>query len=138
MGPEQEPASLLARDRWRIHVQRVVHVHRRVVGREVERGEVVPLGLHLRAHGHGETETAEDLHDLVYHPGHGMLGSNPAATRGHAEVDPRRLAPTTLRFQHLPPGGKRRLEAGLEPVDGGAIALPLVERAAREPISALQ
>ena len=66
-------------DRRGVEVERVVHVHRRVVGREVEREEVVPLGLDLGADGHGEPDAAEDLDDLVHHPGDRMLGADPAA-----------------------------------------------------------
>ena len=62
-----------------IDIERVVHVHRRMVGRKVEREEVVPLGLDLGADRDGEPERAEDLDDLVDDAGDGMLGADPAA-----------------------------------------------------------
>ena len=50
---------------------------RRMVGREVERAEVVPLGLDLGADGAGEAQLAEDVADLVDHLGDGMQSAPP-------------------------------------------------------------
>ena len=44
-----------------LDVERVVHVARRVVGREVEGAEVVPVGLHLGALGDGEAHADEHV-----------------------------------------------------------------------------
>ena len=62
----------------RVEVEGVVHVHRRMIGREVEREEVVPVGLDLGPDRDGEADAAEDLDDLVHHPGDRVLRADPA------------------------------------------------------------
>ncbi len=108
-----------------------MHVHGRVVGRKVERGEVVPVGFHLGPDRHGEAEAPEDLDDLIDYPGDRMLGPDPAAARGHREINAGLLARPPLGLQGLAPAGERLLEAGLELVDRGAVRLPLLRRARR-------
>ena len=91
VGAQQQPPALLARDRRGIDVQRVVHVHRRMVRGKVQRDEVVPLGFDLGTDGDGEAEPAEDLDDLIDDPGDrvlaptqrwraGMVRSSPACS----------------------------------------------------------
>ena len=49
------------------HVERVVLLPRRVLGRDVQGVEVVPVALDLRPLGDGEAEVGEDRDDLVHH-----------------------------------------------------------------------
>ena len=89
--PEQQPTGRLALGGRRVKVKRVVHVHRRMIGREIEREEVVPLGLDLGAQRHGEADLPEDADDLVHHAGDGMLRAEPPRAGRHREVDARLL-----------------------------------------------
>ena len=75
---------------------------------------------------------AEDLDDLVHHPGDRMLGADPAAAPRHGEVDAR--APRCRRRSASSASrrcGERRLEPRLELVDRRAVALPLLDRQRR-------
>ena len=117
-------------DRRRVEVQGVVHVHRRMVGREVEREEVVPLGLDLGARGDGEAELTEDADDLVHDPRHRVLGADPAPAAGHGEVHARGLLPPPLGRERLRALGESRLEPRLELVHRRAVALPLLDAGA--------
>ena len=58
-----------------------------MIGREIERAEVVPLGFGLRSHGAGEAQPVEDLDDLLGDPGDGVLAADPAAAARHGEID---------------------------------------------------
>ena len=69
-----------------LEVERVVRVERRVVRREVQRAEVVPLRLGLGAEGDGEAELAEDRLDLLDDERDGMLGAAPLAPRRQREI----------------------------------------------------
>jgi hypothetical protein len=128
MGAEQQPASLLSRQGRRVDIQRVVHVHRRMVRRKVERGEVIPVGLHLRTYRDGESDSPEDADDLVDDPGDRMLGTDPPVASRHGAIDGGLLLASTLRFQHLAAPGERLLEKSLEPIDRRAVGLPLLCR----------
>ena len=63
-----------------------MRVERRVVRREVERAEVVPLRLRLGPLGDGEAELAEDLLDLFDDERDRMLGAAPLPPRGQREI----------------------------------------------------
>ena len=43
----------------------VLHVTSRVIGREIERLEDMPVILHLRSHGDAESEVTKNADDLV-------------------------------------------------------------------------
>ena len=75
---QQAPGTLFPGGRRHVEVERVVQVHRRMVGGKVEREEVVPVGLDLGTQGDGEAEFAEDLRDLVDDRGDGMHGARPS------------------------------------------------------------
>ena len=65
-------------------IERVVILPRRMLGRNVERGEIVEVGLDVRAFGDREAHIGEDLGDLVGDLAHGMdapLGERPFAHR---------------------------------------------------------
>ena len=81
---QQAPGTLLLGRGRHVEVEGVVQVHRRVIGGEVEREEVVPVGLDLGTQGDGEAQGAEDLRDLLDDRGDGMHGADPASARGHA------------------------------------------------------
>ncbi len=72
--------------------ERVLHVARGMVRREVQGLEVVVVGLDLRALDHGEAEPGEDLDDLVLHPAQRMGGAERRAAAGERQVGPRRRA----------------------------------------------
>ena len=104
--------------RRRVEVERVVHVHRRMVGREVEREEVVPLGLDLGPGGDGEAELAEDPDDLVDDPGDRDAPRRPSAPRpGIVRSTPAASRRRRSASSALAPCGERRLEPRLELVD---------------------
>ncbi len=133
MGAQEKPSTLLSRNRWRIHVQRVVHVHGRVIRRKVQGGEVVPVGLDLGAHRNSEPDATKDFNDLVHHLGDRMLRAGPATPARHGEIDAGSFGAATIGVEHIPPGRERLFEAGFQPVDGGAIGLALLRADARRP-----
>ena len=49
--------------------ERVLHVARWMLGREVEGGEDVPVVFDLRSFGHCEAEPAKDVDDLIFDDG---------------------------------------------------------------------
>ena len=53
-------------------IERVVHLPRRMIGRDVQLGEIVVVEFDVRAFGDGEAEIGEDRRDLVEHLGDGM------------------------------------------------------------------
>ena len=75
----QEPAAL--------EIQRVVHVHCRMIGRKVQRAEVVPLVLGLGPGRDREAQITEDRLDFLHHDRDGVLGTAPLAASGHREID---------------------------------------------------
>ncbi len=123
MGAEQDAVLALAGQ-----VEGVVQVHRRMVGREIEGAEVVPLGLRLGAHRDGEAELAEDGDHLVEHTGDRMERADPAAPARHGEVPLGAARRPGRRRELRLPRGERRLEGLLELVGEGPEALALVRR----------
>ncbi len=103
------------------HVQRVPQVARRVVGRDVERLEVPPLGLDLRPLEHLEAEGVEDLAEVTL-GGHGSGAGDRSAPDRPAR---------SCRGARPPAGrpGRRRVTSARRAVDG---SLDLV-RAPRSP-----
>ncbi len=89
-----------------------------MIGREVERGEVVVVGLDLRTFRHREAERGEDLDDLFGHPGERMDRPRQRAPAGQREVGPvrREGLPALLGLQGLEAGRDRGLDRGLGPV----------------------
>src|SRR5689334_16848148 len=73
-------------------VDRVVHIQRGVIRREIERSEVVPVAFSLRAERDSKAKLAEDVLDLFDHDGDGMSPAFPAAAGRHSEIDFRTFA----------------------------------------------
>ena len=69
-------------------VERILHVPGRVLGRHVERLEIVVVGLDLRAGDDGEAEFAEGLADLGRDQGHGMQAAAAGSKPGDGGVEP--------------------------------------------------
>ncbi len=99
-----------------------MHLARGMRRRNVERGEIIVVGLDLRAFGDGETHIAEDLHDLVVDLGQRMDPPARLAARGKREVEAlfhqaaRQLDFAERGFAR----GNRGGHAVLEAVDRGA------------------
>ena len=68
-GVRAQAAPARPRRAFHLHPEAVLHVGRRVIGRERELGEVVALELDLGAPGELKAERAEDLEDLELHAG---------------------------------------------------------------------
>ena len=78
--------------------QRVLRVARGVVGREVQRLEVVEIALHLRAQRGGVAEMMEDRDDLVHRLQQRVLDAGRAHAAGQRDVDAR---PSRMRLAEL-------------------------------------
>src|SRR5678815_2031528 len=98
---------------WRVEIERVLEVERRMVSRKVEREEIVPLALHFRAHGDDKAELAEDGADVRNGAGYRMLAAGPPVPGRHGEVQLPRLALALRGCQRLTARLERGLEGGL-------------------------
>ncbi len=85
-GPDLDGRCMRAQQRSALEVQRVVHVEGGVISREVERREVVPLGLGLRPEGDREAKLAEDVGDLVDDERDRVAPTRPHGAGGHRQV----------------------------------------------------
>ena len=104
-------------------IERVLGIHGRMVLGEVERGEVIALGLGLRPDGAGEAELVEDLADLVHHLGDEVETAPPLGAPRHREVE---LAGDARgRLERPLVGRERLLELALQGVRGRAGGLAL-------------
>ena len=68
-------------------VEGVLHGAGRVIGRDVERLEVVPVVLDLGAADHAESERGEDADDLAFDEGERVQRSGPRRAAGERDVD---------------------------------------------------
>ena len=80
-----------------LHVEGVVLLPRGMLGRDVELGEVVVVGLDVRALGDGKAHVAEDLGHLVEHLADGMDASVLQGAEAHGQRDVGLLAGETGR-----------------------------------------
>ena len=71
-----------------VQPERVLHVARRMVGRNVERVEVVIFGLHFGAVEHREPERGEQIFDFALDLRDGMQAAAARAGRGQREIEP--------------------------------------------------
>ena len=90
--------------------ERVLGVARRVVGRKVQRLEVVVVGLDLRAFAHRVAHGLEDGDDLVQRADDRVLGADGAANAGEGDVE-------AVKFQR-PRGASDALARDFEEVFG--------------------
>ena len=113
-----------------------------MLGRNVERGEIVEVGLDVRAFGDGETHIGEDLGDLVGDLAHRMDAALGKRTLAHREGD----VGTLSREPHAQRSAAKRLalsfqrlaDAILKLVDGLAETLALFRRHAPERLHQLR
>ncbi len=117
VGTEQLASTPLTRKLGEVEVERVVLVQRRMVVREVERVEIVPLALGLGAERHDEAELAENAADLVDHAGDWMGRSNPLLAAGHGPVDGGLLGALRCQREFRLPAIDGLLERLLDAID---------------------
>jgi hypothetical protein len=93
VGPEEDGPGLDAvAQRGLVRVERVLHVARGVVGRDVQRFEVVPVELDLRPARDLVAEPREDAGDLLGRPGDGVaVPARDEPARRERHVDGRAL-----------------------------------------------
>ena len=89
--------------------QGVLHVARGMVGRKVQRLEIVVIGLDLGALGNRVAKIAEHAHHLVHRADHGVLGAKWTSDAGQGDID----------------------AFGIEAASGSAVAQPLERRVDR-------
>jgi hypothetical protein len=109
-----------------VDVEGIVHVHRGVIGREVERLEVVPLRLGLGPYRPVEAEAVAVLADLLHHAGDRVDGADPAAPTGERGVESRAGLAAPLPGELGVARVERRLERNPELVRRGTDSLPVV------------
>ena len=111
-----------------VDVEGVLHRARRVVGRVVQRGEVEPVVLDLRAVAHVEAHAAEDLLDALPRQADGVQPALPARAAGqrHVQCLGLQLALQLGIGQRLAARVEGRFDGLLGLVDGGATGLLLV------------
>ena len=76
----QQPIGML------MDIKGILHVPGGVIFREIQRGEIVPVVFDLGTFGHGKTQSAEDMHDLVADEGDRMMGTEGNGIAGETEV----------------------------------------------------
>ena len=117
-----------------LHEEGVVHLPRRMAGREVERGEVVEVVLDVGTFSDGEAHVGEDGGEFLEHLHHGMQRADRLEARRQGEV---------FAFGFEARIQRRRFEVGLarieccgeailEAVEGGAGNLALLRAHAAE------
>ena len=114
----------------RLQEKRVVHLARRMADGEVERGEVVMVGLDVRPFGDREAHVAEDGGDLVDDLADRMDAATLGRRLAHRQRDIDRLgdeAGSDGGVLQLGLAGRQRLgDAVLQPVDRRALDLALL------------
>ncbi len=111
-----------------VHVEGVVLLPGGVLGRDVEGVEIVPVGLDLRALGHGEAHVGEDRDDLLGHLADRVQRALAAGPRWRGHVDPFARQPGVERRggQGVALGGDRLAKLVLQRVQRGAGGLALL------------
>ena len=106
-----------AQDAAALDVEGVLHVARGVVGRHVQRLEVVPVGLDLRPRADHEPELEEDVLDLAPHLRQRVQRPQPPTARRQRHVDDaRQVFAQALLVEPGQPLGDRLLDLGLDAV----------------------
>ena len=137
MGAQQLPLAVGAG----IEEEGVVHLARRMADREIERGEIVVVGLDIRPFGDGEAEIGEDRGDLVDDLADRMDAAGLERRRAdrQRDVDALGFEPADeLGFLEARAAiGERLADAVLEPVQRRAHDLALLRRHAAEALHQL-
>src|SRR5580704_7978874 len=128
VGAQNLPFALVIR----LEEERVVHLERRMAGREVELGEIVVVAFDVRPLGDGEAHLSENGGDLVHHLADRMDAPSLGAGQRDGQGDVERLA-LELRLEgraleHRAPRRQRLRDLILQRVDGCALRLALVRR----------
>ena len=128
MGAQNLPLALVVG----LEEERVVHLARRMAGREVELGEIVVVALDVRPFGDGEAHLGEDRGDLVHHLADRMDAPGLDAGQGDRQRDVERLA-LELRLErraleHRAPRRERFRDLILQRIDRRALRFALVRR----------
>ena len=114
-----------AQQRVLSEVQRVMQLHRRMIGREVERSEVIPLRFGFRTEGDGKSELTEDLADFVDHERDRVQRASPHATRRHRRIERRGAGDRRLScHEHV----ERLVNVLLERIERSAGGTPILGR----------
>ena len=112
--------------------ERVVHLARRMAGREVELGEIVVVALDVRPFGDGEAHLGENGDDLVHHLADRMDAPGLDAGQGNRQRDVERLALELglkrRALEHRAPRRERFRDLILQRIDGRALRFTLVRR----------
>ena len=93
--------SLRSPMRVGLEKERVVHLARRMAGREVELGEIIVVALDVRPFGDGKAHLGENGGDLVHHLADRMDAAGLDARQGDRQRDVERLA-LELRLERRP------------------------------------
>ena len=112
--------------------ERVVHLARRMAGREVELGEIVVVALDVRPFGDRKAHLGENGGDLVHHLADRMDAPGLDARQGDGQRDVERLA-LELRLErraleHRAARRERFRDLILQRIDRRAVGLALVRR----------
>src|SRR5215470_300594 len=138
-GPDLHGRGVGAQHHVGGHVEGVLHVARGMIVGEIERAEVVVVGLHLGPLRHREAEPFEDGNDLFLHADDGVDGAGGGEAAGQGEIHVARgesLA-MLLRLERLVARGERllhlafgevRLLANARPIGGRHLAEAAKER----------
>ena len=123
--------------RGAFHVEGVVLLARGMLGRDVELGEVVVVGLDVRPLGDGKAHVAENLGDLVEHLADRMNAPILQWADAHGQRDVGLLGCETRRERPALQLGlaplQRLADAGLEAIDRLSERLALLGRQSAEP-----
>ena len=118
--------------RVRLEKERVVHIARRMAGREVELGEIVVVALDVRPFGDGEAHLGENGGDLVHHLADRMDAAGLDAGQRNRQRDVERLALElglkSGALEHRAPRGKRFRDLILQRIDRRAARFTLIRR----------
>ena len=110
--------------------ERVVHLARRVAGREVELGEIIVVALDVRPFGDRKAHVGENRDDLVHDLADRMdaagLDARQADRQGHIDRLALELRLEGGVLQHRAPRRERLRDLILQRVDGRAMRLALV------------
>src|SRR5450756_837507 len=65
----QKPVRLL------INIKSVLHIPGRMIFRKIQRGKIMPVIFNFRTFRHRETQSPENMNDLVTYQGNRMMGA---------------------------------------------------------------